>query len=229
MKVLTDDELEKLKLEQIELSKKVVYEDFDKDVHNVCGVDVSYWEESGVEHCACVAFVYDIHKKKVIEKAVTTSIVDFPYISGFLAYREADIELKTIKKLKTKFDLLLVDGNGVLHTRKAGEAVKLGVDLDIATIGVAKSYYRVNDVDYEEPGIYKGSCTNIELDGEVIGKAVRTKTNSKKCVFVSVGNKITLDDSVYWVLKMIDNVGYLPSVLRLVDIETRKVREELRK
>lgn len=228
MKKITNDELEKLKLEQIELSKHIVYEDFDKDVRFVCGVDVSYWEENGVEYSACVAMVYDIHNKKVVEKATNYSIVTFPYISGFLSYREADIELSTIRKLKTKFDLLFVDGNGILHHRKAGEAVKLGIELNIPTIGVAKSYYMIDNIKYKEPDRYKGAYTDIKINDEILGRVVRTKTDGRY-VFVSVGNKITLEDSVYWVLKLVDKKGFLPVILQLVDEETHNLRDKVRK
>lgn len=225
---ITNEELEKLKLEQIELNKKIVFDDINYNIRYVCAVDVSYWTDKTIEYCACVALIYDIHKKKVIERASLHKEVTFPYISGFLTYREGEVELETIKKLTHKFDILLVDGNGLLHQRGAGEAVYLGVKLDVITIGVAKSYYKMDGVEYKEPGNIRGSNTDIVVDNKVVGKALRSKENSR-LIFVSVGNKIWLNDAMNLVLKLTNKDDNIPLMLRLVDNETHKLREKYRK
>lgn len=71
---------------------------------------------------------------------VTTNV---PYISGYLAFREVEHIEKLIQKLREKHpdivpQIILVDGNGVLHYRGCGLASHLGVKVNIPTIGVSK-------------------------------------------------------------------------------------------
>lgn len=67
-----------------------------------------------------------------------------PYIAGFLAFREVDHFLPifdTLKREAPQFipDVILVDGNGVLHHRGFGLASHLGVLIDLPTIGIGKN------------------------------------------------------------------------------------------
>lgn len=77
--------------------------------------------------------------------------LDIPYIPGFLAYREASHLIDLYNKLKAKKpeflpDVILVDGNGVLHVNGCGLASHLGVLLDVPTIGVGKTMFYVDGV-----------------------------------------------------------------------------------
>lgn len=74
-----------------------------------------------------------------------------PYVPGFLAFREVDPLVKLIKELeKNNSSLLpqviLVDGNGILHVKRFGLACHLGVLVDIPTIGCSKSVYSVDGI-----------------------------------------------------------------------------------
>lgn len=67
-----------------------------------------------------------------------------PYIPTFLAFREIDpIERLVSKQRQTDPNVtptaILVDGNGVLHPRRAGIACFVGTRLAIPTIGIGKS------------------------------------------------------------------------------------------
>jgi deoxyribonuclease V len=226
--MITDVDLDKFRKEQLELAKKVECCSFDVEVRYVCGVDVSYWSsEDGTENYACSAIVYDVVKKKVIERTSSSGKVTFPYISGFLSYREFEIEMQTIKKLHTKFDLLFVDGNGILHERGAGIAVRLGVELNLATIGISKLQLKLDNLKYEDVGHSVGSTGNIYLDKKLVGKSVRTTKNGKS-VYVSVGNKITLEDAVYWVLKLSDSNYYNTAPICIADAESKFLSQKLR-
>lgn len=44
-----------------------------------------------------------------------------------------------------KLQILLVDGNGLLHARQFGSACHIGVEYDIPTIGVAKNLLSIYD------------------------------------------------------------------------------------
>lgn len=213
--------------EQIELAKRIKMERLMDSARYVAGIDTAYWEEGDVEYCCCVCVLYDMKQGFVVEKASSNGIVNFPYISGFLSYRESAIGIDTIQKLKRHPDIVMVDGNGILHPRKAGEAVKIGVDLDIPTIGVAKKYCKIEDIDFDMPEDRKGAYKDISVHGEILGRAVRTRKGVKPA-FVSVGNKITLNEATGIVLQLTTNESYIPIPTRQADLETHILRKELR-
>jgi len=132
----------------------------------------------------------------VVDHSVTKSTVPFPYIPGLLSFREIPMLLSSWEKLSTKPDVLIVDGIGIAHPRRLGIASHLGLILDMATIGCAKS---VLIGSYEEPENERGAYSYLTHKDEVIGAALRTKVNVKP-VFVSPGHRITLSESIELVL-----------------------------
>jgi deoxyribonuclease V len=119
-----------------------------------------------------------------------------------LSFREIPMLLKAWENLKTKPDVLVVDGIGIAHPRRLGIASHLGLVLGIPTIGCAKS---VLTGVYEEPGNTPGDIAYLYdkyNKTEIIGAALRTKTNVKP-VFISAGHLITLEESLELVMKSI--------------------------
>lgn len=222
--MITDEKLNELKNKQLEYAKAAVVESLKVEPRYIGGMDVAYWTYEGQEFGVCSAIVYDRFEKKIVEKLSRFSTVDFPYISGYLGFRECKLELGAFDCLKSKVDLLIVDGNGMLHPRKAGEAVQLGVELDIPVIGVAKSYLKIDNMEYVMPENKKGSYTDLSMNNEIIGRALRTLENVKP-VFVSVGNKITLNEATDLVLELCDNKSHIPIPTRVADIETHLLRK----
>jgi deoxyinosine 3'endonuclease (endonuclease V) len=75
--------------------------------------------------------------------------IKHPYVPGFLAFREGPCYLKVYEKaLKKKPelepDLIIFDGNGVLHNRRCGTACHMGLLFDTPSIGVAKKFYDID-------------------------------------------------------------------------------------
>ncbi len=73
-------------------------------------------------------------------------------IVGFLAFRELPPLLNIVNKLiqehpELKPDVLLVDGNGLLHPQKCGIACHIGYHTSICSIGVAKNLFVMDGVD----------------------------------------------------------------------------------
>lgn len=67
--------------------------------------------------------------------------------------------------------------------------------------------------------------SDIIIDEEVYGRALRTKENVKP-IFVSCGNDIDLGTSIQIVSNLIGKESRLPIPVRLADLETHKVRRE---
>ncbi len=162
----------------------------DEDVRMVGGVDVSYLK--GVEKMFAAVCVFKFPEMELVECKTGSSKVTFPYVPGYLAFREAPAILAVINKIKSKPDLILVDGHGVAHPRGIGIASHLGVLLNIPTIGVAKSLL-VGE--YAEPSCEVGASSPIVYDQKEVGAALRTR-KGVKVVFVSPGHGVDLDSAV---------------------------------
>jgi len=106
------------------------------------GTDISFLKEDPSTACAAVV-VLDADTLEVVHEEFDVVRLQVPYIPGFLAFREAPILLGLLDKVKINArhfypQLLMVDGNGLLHPRGFGLACHLGVLADLPTIGVGK-------------------------------------------------------------------------------------------
>ena len=114
---------------------------------------------------------------------------------------------------------------GVLHPRHMGIATHASFFLDRPTIGIAKSYFRVDHKTvYVDPDNVSGSFTDIVIDGETYGRALRTHKDVRP-IFVSVGNHVSLDTACDLALKLTDRESHVPIPTRLADLETHVARE----
>jgi deoxyribonuclease V len=162
--------------------------------NTVAGLDSAYDERGNV---VAAAVVLDASTLKPIDSATATGTVTFPYIPGLLAFRELPATIAALEKLGTTPDLLVCDGQGIAHPRRFGLACHIGLLTGVPTIGVAKTVWG----DYDEPDAERGAVGDITIDGEVVGRALRTQTGVKP-VFVSVGHRIDLDTACAQVLAL---------------------------
>jgi deoxyribonuclease V len=177
---------------QEDLRASIRLEQLKKEPETIAGVDISSNRFSNVLYAGWVVFTYP--GLELIERALAQSETKFPYVPGFLSFREIPALLQAYDKLKTKPDVTMVDGQGIAHPRRLGIATHLGLVLDIPTIGCAKSLlYGVSD----EPGDEAGSMTYLHdaKNKEIIGALLRTKDRSNP-VIISPGNHITLEQSL---------------------------------
>lgn len=168
----------------------MVEEPLEGPLSTIAGVDVSV-KENRVR--AAVA-VLSYPGLKPVDESIWEGPATFPYIPGYLSFREVPVLLRALERLDTWPDLLMTDGQGRAHPRRFGLACHLGVLLDVPAIGVAKS--RLTGI-HEEPCLEKG-CSVPLLDPkaeECIGAVVRTRSGIKP-VFVSVGHRVTLDQAI---------------------------------
>ncbi len=137
-------------------------------------------------------------KLEKIHAANCTSPETFPYIPGYLSFREMPVLLKTLDLLPHKPDMLIVDGHGYAHPRRLGIASHLGVETGCISIGCAKRRLIGSCV---EPGIERGSSEPCLDNGEQIGNILRTRSGVSP-VWISPGHKINFQSAVEWILRL---------------------------
>ena len=190
---------------QKEIAKNVIAEDtLHKKIEYICGIDVSYKKNAAY----CSAVIMKKNTLELIESVNAKSIVKHPYIPGLFILRESEPILTTLKLLKNQFDLLLIDGHGLLHPRKCGLASYIGVLIDKPTIGVAKS-------------LLCGSIKKdqfIEYDATVLGFTIK---RDKKQIYVSVGHKISLTTAIQIIKNLIKKEEWVPEPLRIADLNSK--------
>jgi deoxyribonuclease V len=160
----------------------------------IAGTDISFNRYSPRMYAGFV--VYDLVSRRVVEKAGDWMDVQFPYVPGFLSFREIPPLLRAWESLRAKPHMLMVDGQGIAHPRRLGIASHLGVLLDLPTIGCAKS---VLVGKYDDPGDQVGSVSPLVHKGKKIGSVLRTKERVKP-VFVSPGHLCDHESAVRIVL-----------------------------
>ncbi|MGK7346499.1 MAG: deoxyribonuclease V [Candidatus Nitrospinota bacterium M3_3B_026] len=178
---------------QKKLSRRVITAATFGKVETIAGVDVSV---RGAAARAAVVML-SFPGMAPIEEAAAESPVEFPYIPGLLGFREVPVIMEAFEKLEARPDIIIVDGQGLAHPRRFGLACHLGVELDLPTIGCAKSRL-VGE--YREPGRRRGCKTALKYNGETIGAVLRTREGVKP-VFVSVGHRVDLGAAVRLTLR----------------------------
>ncbi|MFD9702152.1 endonuclease V [Lentzea sp. NPDC059081] len=185
----------------------------DLRVDTVAGLDVGY---RGDDTVTGVCVVFDAKTLTVLDEVVVEDKTDFPYIPGLFAFREMPVLLTALGRLTVAPDLLVADGQGLAHPRRFGLACHLGVQTGIPSIGVAKNAMGT----FDQPGPERGSASDLVMDDEVVGRALRTQDGVKP-VFVSVGHKIDLDRACAEVLRLAPRYR-LPETTRRADTLTRQ-------
>ncbi len=180
---------------QEKLCHQVITEDLFGDIKYVAGVDVSYSNDDRITQGAIA--VLSFPELELKEQAIAKRPTSFPYIPGLLSFREIPAILDAFKKLNIIPDLLLCDGQGLIHPRRFGLACHLGVLVNIPSIGVAKSHYIGK---YDAVGLEKGNWQPLIYQEKVIGAVVRSRTGVKP-IYVSTGHKISLKTAINYVLK----------------------------
>ncbi len=190
-----------------------------KKLRWVAGADMSYTRGEGVFFGAVV--VLSFPDLTPVEEKWVSGRVDFPYIPGFLSFREAPILLRAFTLLQRRPDAVIFDGQGIAHPRGLGLASHAALFLDLPSVGCAKSRL-VGE--YRPVGGRKGSFSRLEFQGCRVGTVVRTRANVKP-VFVSPGHRVSFQGATNLVLATCR--GYrLPEPIRLAHQTVNRVRKE---
>ena len=177
------------------LSAQVMRADSRGEVRYVAGLEVGL-EANNTRMRAAVA-VLDFPTLQLRDYAIARRPVEFPYISGFLSFREVPVLLDALEQLTVAPDLLLCDGQGLAHPRRFGIACHVGVLTDMPCIGVAKSLLAGKyDNLLDTPGAWRP----LWHKEEVVGAAMRTRRGVSP-VYVSIGHRISLETALGYVAR----------------------------
>jgi|SRR5215469_9505000 len=147
---------------------------------------------------AVVVFGYP--EMEEVERASAELALEFPYVPGFLSFREIPALLAALAKLRQLPDLLFCDGQGYAHPRRMGLASHLGILLDRPSVGCAKSLLIG---EHDALSAKQGAVAPLRDDGEIIGAALRTRAGTKP-VYVSQGHRVSLETALRLALSVAD-------------------------
>ncbi len=185
----------------------------------VAGADVSYEPGDDLFHAAVV--VLKLPSLEMAEVARASGRVSFPYIPGYLSFREAPIVLRAWRRLRAAPELLLCDGQGIAHPRGFGLACHLGVILGIPSIGCAKSLLVGS---HAEPGFDSGAHAPIMHKGRCVGSALRTRAGVRP-IYVSPGHLVSLPGARRLVMSC--GAGFrIPEPTRAAHLEVNRMRRD---
>ncbi|MFQ6074952.1 MAG: endonuclease V [Candidatus Bathyarchaeia archaeon] len=181
--------LEELRRVQREVSSKVVLRDgFRTPIRRISGVDLAFTDDWAIAACVAVSFP----PLKIVDKVSLARRLDFPYIPGFLSFREGPAMVEVIKNLNTESDIFIINAHGVAHPTFCGCASHVGVLANRPTIGVAA---RRLCGKYEHEPMDVGEWVQLRHGGRVVGAVLKSKERCNP-IFVSPGHLISLESSI---------------------------------
>ncbi|MCX9080929.1 MAG: endonuclease V [Candidatus Methanoperedens sp.] len=175
-----------IKVQHMVAKRAIIKDDF-KNIRFIAAADQAFLDKliiSGI-------ILLDFHSLEIIERVFSIQPVSFPYISTFLSFREGPAIVNAFKKLKTRHDILLIDGAGINHPHNAGLATHVGVALDLPTIGITKTILCGKGV---EP-TNVGEASPLVHTDRTVGWLLKSRQKSKPIV-IAPGHRVSLDSSI---------------------------------
>lgn len=175
----------------------------EQPIQYIAGLDISFVKTSNKAVASMVIFDYET--LNIVAKISVHCILNIPYIPGYLAFRETPVFMKLMDIQKHHCphltpQVILIDGNGIWHPRRAGSASHFGLLSGIPCFGVSKNVLEVDSITRTKiqelltekaPG--KDQYIEVTDDnGNVLGLAYNVTGSVKNAVYISVGHKITL-------------------------------------
>lgn len=199
---------EEARILQEQLRADVITTDDLGEVTTVAGVDAGY--EGDQARAAVVVLAYP--SLEPLDYALAYRPASFPYVPGYLSFREAPAALAALDELRIRPDLLICDGQGIAHPRRFGIACHIGLVSGIPAIGCAKSLLigRADPVPDE-----RGAHVALTYRGEPIGAVLRTRVGTKP-LYISVGHRISLPTAIQYVMSCVTKYR-LPETTRASD------------
>jgi deoxyribonuclease V len=180
---------------QTTLVQRLRIEDYSGELVTVAGADVSVTRDR--KSLIGGIAVFSWHDMQPIATAVACQPSRFPYIPGYLSFREIPVLLEAWKQLRVTPDLVLCDGQGIAHPRGLGLASHFGLLLNCPSVGCAKKRL-VGE--HQEVGMERGAWVPLYYENKLVGSVLRTRDHVKP-VFVSPGHLVSFDQAREYVLK----------------------------
>lgn len=184
----------------------------------IAGADMSHRRGSHWLYSAVV--VLELPGLVCVEVRHARRRMTFPYVPGYLSFREGPVLLDCFEQLQHTPNAVLFDAQGLAHPRKFGLACHLGLWLNLPCAGCAKSKLCGT---FEPPGPERGARTPLDFEGARVGTVLRTRERAKP-VFVSPGHKLALADAENLVLAASSGRYRLPEPTRLAHAEVNAYR-----
>lgn len=175
---------------QNNLREKILIQPRTCPVNVIAGTDISFNKFSTTVYAGIILLRFP--ELTPLGYSLVKKEVHFPYVPGYLAFREVPALMDAWEQLPLKPDLLVVDGHGIAHPRRMGIASHFGVLANAPTIGCAK---KILCGQYEEPAPAQGSHSPLIFKNETVGAVLRTK-NAVKPVFVSPGHQMDVESAL---------------------------------
>ena len=196
---------------QDNLSKEIIKQDTFEKIQKVAGVDISFETNN---NAIAAAVLIDFKNLEILEEKTLKVKLLFHYNAGFLGFREADAMISVLKTLKNNYEVLMVNGHGIMHPRGFGLASHVGMLMEKPAIGVAK---RLTAGNYN---FKSGNSAKYVLSGN---KTVCAYIDGK---YISIGHKISLETAMNVVLKT--SIFKIPEPIRKAHIlATQTMKNEL--
>lgn len=214
-----------------------VNKDPNTDLKRIAGMDISV-SVKNPNYAVSALVICDKDLNILYEKYQFVQITE-PYVPGFLAFREVNHLVSLLSEVKTSNpelypEVILVDGNGILHSNRFGLASHLGVLVDLPTIGCGKTVFAVDGINKRKVRAITDKFTHggqfkklVGFSGAIWGAALRSTDDSKIPLIISQGNKVTLDTAID-VVKMTTK-HRVPEPIRLADKISRRIVAEYEK
>jgi len=195
---------------QRKISSEITTEDSIEELKLIAGFDTAIIGDKII----AAAVVLDAKTLEIVEKVHAINALPMQYIPGYRAFREGPIILEAFYDLEHDPDVLMINGNGILHPAGAGLANYVGVELNKPTIGVAKKLLTGEIKDGK-----------IMIAGEERGVVVETRKYANP-LFVSPGNMISIAKCAEIVKNCIIPPHKLPEPLHQAHKYAKKAAEK---
>ncbi len=200
---------------QMSLRERIVFEPPSNFAPRyVAGADVAFEKSRDLSFAAIV--LIDLETMQTVETASAVVPIAFPYVPGYLSFRELPALATAWERLEREPDAAVIDGHGFAHPRRMGLACHAGLVFEIPTVGCAKSIL-CGDVG-ALPEVRGATAALVDgATGEEIGWALRTRDRVRP-VYVSVGHRIDLATAAQLILRLTPNGRYrFPETTRRAD------------